>query len=223
MDLILAIDLLGGLVVHGAGGKRAEYRPLTWGIASTADPFGFVSAIGPRFCYIADLDRIERTGNHDREIAAIARMVERCYVDGGVRSPADLLQSEEVVSVVGTETAGNDLSGYPAGYLSIDIRDSRVIPSGADPISFLGRHGAWHFDGIIMLNLGSVGTARGVGEPWVEEARNTYPGPLIYGGGVASAEDLSRLRDIGYDGAIVSTAVHRGKIPLEWIREGALC
>lgn len=223
MDLILAIDLSGGLVVHGTGGKRAEYRPLTWGIASTADPVGFVSEIRPRFCYIADLDRIGGTGDHDREIAAIARMIDRCYVDRGARSPADLLQFAGVVDVVGTETAGGDLSRYPGGYLSIDIRDARVIPSGEDPATFIAQHAGWRFDGIIMLNLGSVGTACGVGEPWVEKARSAYPGPLIYGGGIATAEDLEALRDIGYNGAIVSTAVHRGAIPLEWIREGALC
>ncbi|MDT8357889.1 MAG: HisA/HisF-related TIM barrel protein [Methanomicrobiaceae archaeon] len=223
MDLILAIDLLGGLVVHGAGGNRVEYRPLTWGIASTADPTIFVSELGPRYCYIADLDRIEGGENHDRTIAEIARMVGRCYVDRGVRSPADLLQIEGVIDVVGTETAGEDLSCYPGGYLSVDIRDSRVIPLGESPVPFLGRHADWHFDGIIMLNLGSVGTGHGVGEQWVKEARNAYPGPLIYGGGIATAADLGALRDIGYDGAIVSTAVHRGVIPLEWIREGALC
>ena len=221
MDLILAIDLSGGLVVHGAGGKRAEYRPLRWGIASTADPVNYISELGPRYCYIADLDRIEGRGNHDREIAAIARMVGRCYVDRGVRSPADLLLGE-VVNVVGTETAGEDLSCYPGGYLSVDIRDSRVIPSGEGPVLFLGRHAGWHFDGAILLNLGSVGTGRGVSEPWVEEARNAYPGPLIYGGGIATTGDLELLRDTGYDGAIVSTAVHRGAIPLDWVREGGM-
>jgi phosphoribosylformimino-5-aminoimidazole carboxamide ribotide isomerase len=36
-------------------------------------------------------------------------------------------------------------------------------------------------------------------------------------------EDLEYLRDAGFDGAIVATAVHRGIIPLAWVRRGSLC
>ncbi|MDD1666553.1 MAG: nickel transporter, partial [Methanomicrobiales archaeon] len=37
------------------------------------------------------------------------------------------------------------------------------------------------------------------------------------------AGDLEELRDAGFDGAIVATGVHRGAIPLEWVRRGSLC
>ncbi|HQJ87563.1 MAG TPA: HisA/HisF-related TIM barrel protein, partial [Methanoregulaceae archaeon] len=43
---------------------------------------------------------------------------------------------------------------------------------------------------------------------------------LFYGGGVRSTADLDLLRDAGFDGAIVATAVHRGCIPLDAIRSG---
>ena len=47
--------------------------------------------------------------------------------------------------------------------------------------------------------------------------------PLFYGGGVRSEEDLRVLADAGFDGAIISTAVHKGAIPASLIQEGEFC
>ena len=127
MDLVLAMDLKEGSVVHGKRGDRAKYRPLTWGISPTADPAGYLAVMQPRFLYIADLDRIAGTGSHDAAIASCARRVECCYVDRGCRSPDDLLTGAHIVNVVGTETAG-DLSRYRGGMLSLDVRDGLVLP-----------------------------------------------------------------------------------------------
>ena len=128
MDLILAMDLKSGLVVHGMKGDRASYRPLDWGLSPTADPAGYVEAIAPRFLYIADLDRIARTGDHDREVIRCASMVDTCYVDRGVSCPGEFIEGDTIINVVGTETAGDDLSVYGSGFLSIDVKDGRVIP-----------------------------------------------------------------------------------------------
>ena len=46
---------------------------------------------------------------------------------------------------------------------------------------------------------------------------------LFYGGGVRSESDLKVLADAGFDGAIISTAVHKGAIPLSLIQEGEFC
>ena len=106
MELILAIDLLHGLVVHGKSGDRSGYLPLTWGASPTADPVAFVRHITPRFLYIADLDRIEGRGDHDAIVEQCTRLVACCYVDRGCRSPADLLRIDRLRNVIGTETGG---------------------------------------------------------------------------------------------------------------------
>ncbi|MFY9750222.1 MAG: nickel transporter, partial [Methanoregula sp.] len=80
MELVLALDLRRNKVVHGKSGMRATYKPLDWGLSPTAEPTGFVKAVAPKFLYIADLDRIEGTGNHDRLIQECACLVDRCYV-----------------------------------------------------------------------------------------------------------------------------------------------
>ncbi|HXW98604.1 MAG TPA: HisA/HisF-related TIM barrel protein [Methanomicrobiales archaeon] len=222
MDLVLALDLMNGKVVHGARGERATYRPLLLPDIASAEPAGVVSSLAPRFLYIADLDRIMGTGDHDREVRTCARLAERTYVDRGIRSPDEYLREEHLVNVVGTETGGSDLSNYPGGFLSVDVKDGKVIPHGEDPLEVLARAGEWSFEGCIFLNLGRVGTATGL-PSGLDDIRAACEKQLFYGGGVASVGDLGRLRDAGFDGAIVATGVHRGAIPLEWVRRGSPC
>lgn len=223
MDLILAIDLMGGSVVWGTGGLRDHYRPLTWGVASSASPVPFVREVSPRFLYVADLDRIVGRGSHDQEIKAVARLVDRCFVDRGCRTPGDYLEFPGIENVVGTETGGEDLSRFHGGFLSIDIRDGKVVPRGEDPVSLVKSAEAWDFDGCIILNLGSVGTKSGIDPSLLEEFRASCTGSLLYGGGIASEEDVYHLAETGFDGAILATAVHTKRLPLSWIRSGAPC
>jgi phosphoribosylformimino-5-aminoimidazole carboxamide ribotide isomerase len=143
-------------------------------------------------------------------------------VDRGIRSPRDYLTGETLVNVVGTETGGPDLRAYPGGFLSVDVRDGKVIPRGGDPLDLLREAGGWSFEGCILLNLGSVGTGSGLPRD-LESIRAACEKRLFYGGGVGSVEDLERLRDAGFDGAILATAVHRGVVPLAWVRRGSLC
>ncbi len=226
MELILAVDLAGGLVVHGRKGERESYRPLTWGLAPSAEPVAYLSHLRPRFLYIADLDRIRGGRPHDDLVRQSASLVERCYLDRGCRSPAECTEPDGVTPVVGTETAARTVEGlaaYPGGFLSADIRGGRVIPWGIEPAALLEQVSAMPFEGCIILNIGAVGTEEGLSEACLEEMRSRYPGRLFYGGGVSGPDDIYLLADLGFDGAIVATAVHRGSIPLAWIRRGHPC
>jgi phosphoribosylformimino-5-aminoimidazole carboxamide ribotide isomerase len=223
MDLVLAMDLRYNLVVHGKSGQRAGYKPLDWGCSPTAEPVGFVRAIAPKYIYIADLDRIGRTGSHDRIVRECARQVSVCYVDRGCRSPDDLLSGYHIRNIVGTETGGDDLARYRGGFLSVDIKDGQVIPSGCNPVVFLKRANGLKFDGCIILNIGAVGTETGMNRDTLEKMRAAYHGKLFYGGGVASTDDLRMLSDAGFDGAIIATALHHGAVPPAWIRRGHCC
>ncbi len=53
--------------------------------------------------------------------------------------------------------------------------------------------------------------------------RSAYDRRLYYGGGVATIEDLEEISRSGFDGAIINTALHRGIIPIAWIRRGSRC
>jgi phosphoribosylformimino-5-aminoimidazole carboxamide ribotide isomerase len=223
MELVLAMDLRRNMVVHGKSGLRTTYKPLDWGCSPTAEPLGYVQALAPKYLYIADLDRIEGTGSHDAIIEKCADEVDCCYVDRGCTSPGDMLEGRTVVNIVGTETGGSDLSQYPCGFLSLDVKEGKVIPSGADPVQLLGAAQHWKFSGIIILNIGAVGTERGIDPYPLERWRAAYDGRLFYGGGVATIRDLETISRAGFDGTIISTALHRGAVPLEWIRRGCCC
>jgi len=226
MEIILALDLMGNMVVHGSRGERAGYRPLTWGISPTAEPSGYVSNVCPRFLYIADLGRIQGRAPHDDAVRVCAGQVERCYLDRGCTTPADYVAMDRVVNVVGTETGSSTLEGlrsYPGGYLSIDIKAGRVIPWNLDPSFVLAEAEGMSFEGCIILNIGAVGTEEGLLRGRLELLRSSYSGRLLYGGGVAGEQDIGMLEDAGFDGAIIATAVHRGTVPLDWVRKGYPC
>lgn len=223
MELVLAMDLKGNLVVHGKSGQRAGYKPLDWGCSPTAEPLGFIRAIRPRSIYIADLDRIEGTGSHDTIVRQCAREVSACYVDRGCRSPDDMMSGYHIRNIVGTETGGSELSRYHGGFLSLDVKDGRVIPLGRDPVDVLRQANGWKFEGCILLNISAVGTETGIDRVALETMRSAYHRKLFYGGGVATTGDLRVLSDAGIDGAIIATALHHGAVPLDWIRRGRMC
>jgi phosphoribosylformimino-5-aminoimidazole carboxamide ribotide isomerase len=223
MELVLAMDLKEGLVVHGERGDRMNYRPLTWGASPIAEPEGFIRHIRPHSIYIADLDRITGAGSHDNSILMCNRLVAHCYADRGCRGPDDLLVLEHFENVIGTETAGNDLTGYKSGYLSIDMKEGKVIPVGRDPVEYIRSVNEMGFDGCILLDISGVGTSRGMDRERLVRLRQAFSGPLLWGGGVASVDDLELLEHSGFDGAIIATALHTGKIPVEMIRRGIFC
>ena len=222
MELILAMDLKGGMVVHGKSGQRADYKPLDWGCSLTAEPVEFIKTIAPKNIYIADLDRIEGTGSHDRVVGECARRVSACYADRGCRSSDDFLSGYHIINIVGTETGGEDLANYGGGFLSLDMKNGHIIPSGRIPADILRQANDWKFEGCIVLDIDAVGTRNGIKRGELETMRAAYHRKLFYGGGVATVADLHMLRDAGFDGAIFATALHHGTIPLDWIRRGYL-
>ena len=72
MDVVLAVDLKGGYVVHGCSGNRETYAPLTWGLSPSAEPSAYLAVMQPKYLYVADLDRIAMCGDHTEQILRLA-------------------------------------------------------------------------------------------------------------------------------------------------------
>jgi len=223
MDLYLAMDLKSGFVVHGKSGMRDSYVLVSSLHTNTADPIRFIEQMGPKNLYIADLDRICGYGDHDSLIPALAERTEHILLDRGCKGPDDMITIPGVKNIVGTETAGYTLDQFTGGVLSVDIKQDRVIPWNTDPEPFLASCSRYRFEMVILLDIGRVGTGRGLSRLMVAAYRAAYPGPLFWGGGVSSEDDLILLAEEGFDGAIIATAVHTGKIPVEYIRRGTFC
>lgn len=222
MDILLAIDIMDGFVVQGQSGNRAGYRPLDWGLVQDASPAAYTAAMKPVYGYVADLNGIEGTGcDNEEDVQACCHLLKKSYVNRGRRdytvSEAD--RRDGIFPVISTETGGQNLAAYHGGALTVDLKADRIYPTGETPASFLKTANEWDYDVCIIINLGSVGTERGL-PAYLAEMRSAYEGTLFYGGGLASEADCAVVSEEGYDGALVATAVHRRAIPLDIIQTG---
>jgi len=222
MKLILAIDLKDGLVVQGKSGNRNEYVPLDWGISSSAEPLSYLSVMRPKYLYVADLDRVCLCGDQTEIILKLSPKVSEIYVDRGAKGPEDYLK-HPIRSIVGTETITAPLSTFHGEFLSLDIKNGKVLPDNFDPVIFLENAENYDFEGYLIMNISDVGTEKGVNIELLKKFRRATKKVLFYGGGISSLDDLKILKECGFDGVIVATAVHKGKIPLEYIQRGELC
>ena len=222
MKLILAIDLMNGLVVHGKSGQRETYAPLNWGLSPSAVPDEYIANLRPHSVYIADLNSIQEQGDNAVIIQDIASHVDQVLLDKGCKDPATLTRIPKILNIIGTETAGCDphsLSEY-SGVLSVDLKHGLVIPCGMDPVAFLDSIAHLSFEAIIILNISTVGTETGLDADLLSRLRSVTALPLYYGGGVGTTSDLDMLAAASFDGAIIATAVHKGNIPLSAIQRG---
>lgn len=223
MKIFLAVDILRRNVVHGYKGQRRNYRPLDWGLAKSTVPCEYIREMGAKNIYLADLDRIEGTGNNDEEILACRGIAETAILNRGAKKPSDAMQERWVKNVVSTETCSENQKDFPFDYFSIVIKNNKTYPLEQSPIAAFSACREWNFEGGIVMNLSSVGAEDSMGGLDIEGIRESFPKKLLYGGGVNSMSDLKRLHDAGYDGAIIATAIHRGKIPIEILRQGEVC
>jgi len=222
MDILLAIDIMGGFVVQGQSGNRESYRPLDWGLVPDATPAAYTAAMKPVYGYVADLDGVEQTGHDNEEgVRACCHILKKSYVNRGHRAYTVSEEDRQagIFPVISTETGGNKLAAYHGGALTVDLKADRIYPTGEAPATFLKNANAWDYDVCIVINLGSVGTERGLPD-YLDEMRSAYEGALFYGGGLASESDCTSVSEEGYDGALVATAVHRGSIPMDAVMRG---
>ncbi|WP_456486238.1 HisA/HisF-related TIM barrel protein [Candidatus Alkanophaga liquidiphilum] len=235
MRAILALDILDGAVVHAVQGEREKYRPIHEYsvVVGTSVPEEVVRVIKPKEVYVADLNRIMRTGHNAVKIRKL-RALSRVLLDFGVRSLEDVQQASRISDVVilGTETASIKLIKRAAEEatkndwwlsVSLDMVQGRVLAqdeSIRNPLSLVEMLNDYPLESIIVLELRSVGTKAGVASalPLLSEVVAKSEHDVIFGGGVRSYEDIEALEKMGVSGVIVATIVHDGTIPLSVLR-----
>jgi HisA/HisF family protein len=222
MQVIPALDLKGGLVVHAQMGTRDRYRPIRTPHSSTSNPIdvarGLLSIYSFSSFYIADLDAIAGIGNNDaimRELKAEFPQ-STFWVDNGIadRPTAERWLDADIGHLVlGSETQKD---GAVLRYLS---NDDRIILSldyrGDDfvgPPDLLSDVDAWP-SRVITMTLARVGS--GTGPDWgrLEAIRNAGRAKRIYAaGGIRNVDDLVALANQGIAGALVASCLHNGAL-----------
>ena len=231
MRVILALDILDGVVVHAVRGEREKYRPIHEYsvVVGTSEPEEVVKAMKPREVYVADLNRLMRTGDNTAKIKRL-RTLSKVLLDFGVESLDDVERAAAISDVVilGTETASRRLvegavrNATKKGWrlsVSMDMIRGRVLSqdeSLRDPLALVEMLNDYTLESLIVLELRSIGTKAGVSTtlPLLSEIVARSEHDVIFGGGVRSCEDLETLGRMGVKGVIVATAVHDGSIPL---------
>ncbi len=235
MHVIPVMDLMGGQTVWAAGGRRDRYAPLAKScLVASSDPAAvaaaFRDALGAGDVYLADLDAIEKTGEHSACYRTIADLGMATWIDAGVRTPDDACRVRDAgarVVVAGLETVASPevlarmigVIGVDALCFSLDLRGGVPIIGGPDWAGMDAESIALAAADIgvrrmIVLDLARVGANAGTGTNDLCARLSVERSELaVYvGGGIRSVQDLDAVGKCGASGALVGTALHDGRI-----------
>ena len=238
MRVVAVIDIRGGRAVHASGGVRDGYMPVE--VVAGVPIDGDVVRLGRVYAnrlrlseiYVADLDAItEGVGSLNADVLGdLAAIGVPVMVDAGVsttREAQRVLEAGASQVIVGLET----LSGFDAlddicravggerVLCSIDLRDGtllaapNVVAEGPTVDGVAMRAAAAGVGALIVLDLARVGSGRGPDLDAMRMARAGAPHVALFaGGGIRDSTDLLALAEAGCDGALVATALHRGRL-----------
>ena len=229
MRIIPVIDLKGGHVVRAFRGERASYAPIVTPLAAGSAPEAIVAGFLRLFAfdtiYVADLDAIERCGDHGAAIEALARRFPQiCFwVDNGAESEADGARSvaapgprafrlANLSPVIGSESLARDvapdLSRETGAILSLDFRGDEFL----GPRTLLDNPQFWP-PRLVAMTLARVGAFAGPDLALLSSLARRAQGREIYAaGGLRDARDLEALARIGVAGVLVASALHDGRL-----------
>lgn len=223
LNRVAVIDLSGGQVVHARRGDRANYRPLRSTLCEGCDPVTVARALarlpGIHSLYIADLDAIQRRGDHTPQLEAIraALPATPLWVDAGfecAEAVRAFARRRVGVPVVGSESlsdAGPLARLADEGIdcvLSLDFRGEEFL----GPREVLDNAACWP-QRVIAMNLARVGSALGPDLALVRLLHNRAPSKHVYAsGGVRHPADLVACEQAGAAGVLLATSLHDGSL-----------
>ena len=115
MNIIPVLDLMNGQVVHAKHGDRLNYLPIQSTLCSSSQPLAIVDAFLELYpfkkLYIADINAIQKSGNHQNIISSITQAFPNLeiYLDAGFSSTEDIniFNELKLTPVLGSESIAN--------------------------------------------------------------------------------------------------------------------
>ena len=229
MELWPAIDLRGGRCVRLLQGDYD--RETVFGEDPVAMARGFAAA-GAKRLHIVDLDGAKAGGPVQADL--VGRMVAAtglpCQLGGGVRSretAAAYLAAGVSRVIIGSLAVEEPdafialVEEFPGRIvLGLDARDGRVAvrgwleTSGALAVEIARQHARLPLAAIVYTDIATDGMLSGPNLPALREMIAATPLPVIASGGVANADDIRRVAEIGAAGCIVGKALYAGAVTL---------
>jgi phosphoribosylformimino-5-aminoimidazole carboxamide ribotide isomerase len=227
--IIFVLDILNGNAVHAVKGERAKYQPVKGSVVcNSSAPVDIISEVLPKEVYIADLDYLQHLGDNFALIGQISEMT-KTMVDIGPENTDDVEKCARIADtvIIGTETASFDLIAAAARRfsgrinVSIDMKNGVVLTKDRKleikPQELIKKLNDYDIKDIIILELSKVGTGAGIDVDFLQEVAGLSNHSILAGGGIRDMDDIHVLEKIGVSGALAATAVHNGKIPVEFI------
>lgn len=233
MQLIPAIDLMGGKIVR-----------LTRGKAETAkcyeDEFGTPLQAAKRWkeegagkLHIIDLDAAFGIGDNREVIAEIAKNVSLpIQVGGGIRSfeAAEKLLKVGVAQVILGSLAYSDPSvigqiekrfGYDAAIVALDNSNGKIMVEGwqtETPLTVdvaLQKYKEMGVETFLITSIAQDGMLTGPDLFTLSAAVASSGAKIIAAGGIGTVGDLAALKEIGCSGAVIGKALYENKFTLK--------
>ncbi len=221
VQLIPVIDLKSGIVVHAKRGLRQHYAPLKTALCASnkvTDVIQDFLKLHPfTIIYIADLDAIMGTGNHQALIQHVLQQYPHItfWVDQGFQAMPSLLSTfKNYQAVLGSESYDESnvegLKTFQNNFiLSLDFSNEDQ-PLGAN---VLFNHPSWWTKKTIVMTLARVGSDLGVDINKLKNYQQLNPTiNWVASGGIRSIEDILVLKKIGVKYALCASALHNGMI-----------
>ena len=225
-QIVFVLDILNGIVLHASGGRRENYKPIhiTSKVCDSSDPLEIIKQLKPEQTYVADLNRLQKTGTDNYRLIKELSKHTVLMADTGIVTIEDLEPCLAVsnTAVIGTETADintiiNASKRFPGRVnVSIDIKYGRVLATNRatlKPIDIVSILNKLEINNIIVLDLDRVGTSSGFNIELLEELCTQSEHDILAGGGIRNMEDIETLDNIGVRGALIATAIHNESIP----------
>ncbi len=227
MKVIAAVDIMGGSVVRLVKGDPSNKVVYSSDPVETAKKW---EGAGADMLHVVDLDAALSSGNNSDTVSKIAETVRiPVQAAGGIRSQeaAEAMLARASKIVLGTmaysdQDASRKLAKkYPGRVvISIDQVGGSVMVKGwkesagvkvGDAIAQFMSTGLAEF---LLTSIDRDGTLQGPDVATLAEAARSGA-MIIASGGIASVEDVIRVKSAGCSSAILGKAMYDGKVSVE--------
>ncbi|MDP8888106.1 MAG: 1-(5-phosphoribosyl)-5-[(5-phosphoribosylamino)methylideneamino] imidazole-4-carboxamide isomerase [Thermoproteota archaeon] len=229
MKVIAAVDIMSGSVVRLVRGNPDDRVEYSNDPVETARKW---ETVGADMLHIVDLDAAFSTGSNSELIAKISQAVRiPLQIAGGIRS---LEKAEEMLSMASRVVIGTMAYREPKAIrklvkknadrvtISVDQMDGMVMVKGwkestgttvADAISQFIAIGV---DEFLLTSIDRDGTLQGPDIKTLADA--AVSARIIASGGIASIEDVIKIRSAGCSSVIIGKAMYDGKVSIEKVK-----
>ena len=235
MRIIPAIDIIEGKCVRLSKGDYNTKKIYNENPLEVAKEF---EDNGIQYLHLVDLDGAKSKHIVNYKILESITNNTQLKVDfgGGLKSDEDLKIAFEsgAHQITGGSIAANDPEvfikwltkyGNEKIILGADCMNRKIATNGwlesseLDVVDFIKDYQSKGIDYVICTDIAKDGMLQGTSNDLYKEIISKTNVKLIASGGVATIDDLIKVKELGCEGAIVGKAIYEGKITLKELRE----